>query len=42
LVYIGTMWPFALFYGYLVNVVAIRYIIPILVYCLKKDLATLA
>jgi hypothetical protein len=27
------LWPFALFYGNLVFVVAIRYIIPKLVYC---------
>jgi hypothetical protein len=29
LIYIHTLWPFALFYGYLVYVVAIHYIIPI-------------
>jgi hypothetical protein len=35
-----TLWPFALFYGNFVSVVAIRYIIHILVYCVKKNLAT--
>jgi hypothetical protein len=34
--------PFDLFYGRLVYVVAIGYIIPILVNCTKKNLATLA
>jgi hypothetical protein len=36
-----TLWPFASFYGHLVHVVAIYYIIPLLVNCIKKNLATL-
>jgi hypothetical protein len=36
-----TLWQFALFYGNLAYVVAKRYIIPILVHCIKKNLATL-
>jgi hypothetical protein len=45
LVYIKTTWsilrPLEIFYGHLVYFVTIRYIIPILVYCIKKNLATL-
>jgi hypothetical protein len=36
-----TLCPYALFYGNLACVVAIRCIIPILVHCFKKNLATL-
>jgi hypothetical protein len=36
-----TFWSFALFYGNLLHLVDICYIIPILVYCIKKNLATL-
>jgi hypothetical protein len=36
-----TFWPFALFRGNLEYVVAIRLNIPILVYYIKKNLATL-
>jgi hypothetical protein len=36
-----TLWQFALFFGNLANSVVIYYIIPILVYCMKKNLATL-
>jgi hypothetical protein len=35
-----TVWPFDLVYGNLVYYVGICYIIPILAYCLKKNLAT--
>jgi hypothetical protein len=34
-----TLWRFDLFYGHLVDVVAIRYITPVLVYFVMKNLA---
>jgi hypothetical protein len=36
-----TMFPFTLFYGNLIYFEVICYIIPILVYCIKKNLAAL-
>jgi hypothetical protein len=35
------LWPFALYYGNLVYFVVVCYIFPILVYCIKRNLATL-
>jgi hypothetical protein len=42
MVYVGVLpiWIFAIIYGHFVYVVVIWYISPILVYCTKKNLAT--
>jgi hypothetical protein len=37
----STLWPFDIFYGHLVYFVVIWYISPLLVYCTKRNLATL-
>jgi hypothetical protein len=39
--YIADFWPFGTFYGHFGNLVVIWYIFPRLVYCIKKNLATL-
>jgi hypothetical protein len=35
------LWPFGIFFGHFGNVVVIWYIFPVLVYCVKENLATL-